>query len=153
MTSCSVKGGDDTLDGGAGNDILLGGAGDDTLIGGLGSDILSGGDGEDEFVWHDGDLDGGTDVITDFHVSEDKIDISDLLGQDETMEELLSDVSANVVDSNGIELTIQRDNGQTTQSIKLDNVVDQLNGIDTSHGSITGNDLTSLLNEIIKSHD
>ncbi|NOH42075.1 VWA domain-containing protein, partial [Vibrio coralliilyticus] len=147
------QGGDDTLDGGAGNDILLGGAGDDTLIGGLGSDILSGGDGEDEFVWHDGDLDGGTDVITDFHVSEDKIDISDLLGQDETMEELLSDVSANVVDSNGIELTIQRDNGQTTQSIKLDNVVDQLNGIDTSHGSITGNDLTNLLNEIIKSHD
>ncbi|WP_287226205.1 MULTISPECIES: VWA domain-containing protein [Vibrio] len=147
------QGGDDTLDGGAGNDILFGGAGDDTLIGGLGSDILSGGDGEDEFVWHDGDLDGGTDVITDFHVSEDKIDISDLLGQDETMEELLSDVSANVVDSNGIELNIQRDNGQTTQSIKLDNVVDQLNGIDTSHGSITGNDLTSLLNEIIKSHD
>ncbi|MBN3493139.1 Ig-like domain-containing protein [Vibrio neptunius] len=147
------QGGDDTLDGGAGNDILFGGAGDDTLIGGLGSDILSGGDGEDEFVWHDGDLDGGTDVITDFHVSEDKIDISDLLGQDETMEELLSDVSANVVDSNGIELSIQRDNGQTTQSIKLDNVVDQLNGIDTSHGSITGNDLTSLLNEIIKSHD
>ncbi|WFB46785.1 Ig-like domain-containing protein [Vibrio coralliilyticus] len=147
------QGGDDTLDGGAGNDILLGGAGDDTLIGGLGSDILSGGDGEDEFVWHYGDLDGGTDVITDFHVSEDKIDISDLLGQDETMEELLSDVSANVVDSNGIELTIQRDNGQTTQSIKLDNVVDQLNGIDTSHGSITGNDLTNLLNEIIKSHD
>ena len=86
-------------------------------------------------------------------MSEDKIDISDLLGQDETMEELLSDVSANVVDSNGIELSIQRDNGQTTQSIKLDNVVDQLNGIDTSHGSITGNDLTSLLNEIIKSHD
>ncbi|WP_143695514.1 Calx-beta domain-containing protein [Vibrio coralliilyticus] len=147
------QGGDDILDGGAGNDILLGGAGDDTLIGGLGSDILSGGDGEDEFVWHDDDLDGGTDVITDFHVSEDKIDISDLLGQDETMEELLSDVSANVVDSNGIELTIQRDNGQTTQSIKLDNVVDQLNGIDTSHGSITGNDLTNLLNEIIKSHD
>ncbi|USD95929.1 hypothetical protein CTT30_07485 [Vibrio coralliilyticus] len=147
------QGGDDTLDGGAGNDILLGGAGDDTLIGGLGSDILSGGDGEDEFVWHYGDLDGSTDVITDFHVSEDKIDISDLLGQDETMEELLSDVSANVVDSNGIELTIQRDNGQTTQSIKLDNVVDQLNGIDTSHGSITGNDLTNLLNEIIKSHD
>ncbi|ANW23017.1 hypothetical protein BA953_01695 [Vibrio coralliilyticus] len=147
------QGGDDTLDGGAGNDILLGGVGDDTLIGGLGSDILSGGDGEDEFVWHYGDLDGGTDVITDFHVSEDKIDISDLLGQDETMEELLSDVSANVVDSNGIELTIQRDNGQTTQSIKLDNVVDQLNGIDTSHGSITGNDLTNLLNEIIKSHD
>ncbi|MCG9597400.1 Ig-like domain-containing protein [Vibrio sp. Isolate25] len=147
------QGGDDSLDGGAGNDILLGGAGNDTLIGGLGSDILSGGDGEDVFVWHDGDLDGGTDIITDFHVSEDKIDISDLLGKDETMEELLSDVSANVVDSNGIELTIQRDNGQTTQSIKLDNVVDQLSGIDTSHGSITGNDLTNLLNDIIKSYD
>ena len=78
------QGGDDILDGGSGNDILLGGEGDDILIGGLGNDILSGGVGHDEFIWRNGHLDSGVDVITDFDVSEDKINISDLLIAGET---------------------------------------------------------------------
>ncbi|WP_270019388.1 Ig-like domain-containing protein [Vibrio sp. LaRot3] len=142
--------GDDILDGGLGDDFLFGGAGDDILIGGQGNDILSGGEGSDTFVWLDGDLDGGLDVITDFTVSEDKIDISDLLQPNETMEQLLDDISATIVDDNNIQLTIDRGNGQT-QSIKIDDLVDQIDGIDGSGGpSITGNELTSLLNEIIK---
>ncbi|MBU2895118.1 Calx-beta domain-containing protein [Vibrio hepatarius] len=141
------QGGNDILDGGSGNDILLGGEGDDILIGGLGSDILSGGAGHDQFVWRDNELDGGTDVITDFHVSEDKIDISDLLTAGETMDDLLPDISANAIDNN-IELTIHRDSGQY-QSIKLENVADQLSGLNINHGNIVGNDLTDLLNEII----
>ena len=142
--------GDDILDGGLGDDFLFGGAGDDILIGGQGDDILSGGEGSDTFVWMDGDLDGGLDVITDFTVNEDKIDISDLLQPNETMEQLLDDISATIVDDNNIQLTIDRGNGQT-QSIKIDDLVDQIDGIDGSGGpSITGNELTSLLNEIIK---
>ncbi|WP_260258402.1 Ig-like domain-containing protein [Vibrio intestinalis] len=142
--------GDDILDGGLGDDFLFGGAGDDHLIGGQGNDILSGGEGSDIFVWMDSDLDGGLDVITDFTVNEDKIDISDLLQPNETMEQLLDDISATIVDDNNIQLTIDRGNGQT-QSIKIDDLVDQIDGIDGSGGpSITGNELTSLLNEIIK---
>nr|WP_275436264.1 VWA domain-containing protein [Vibrio sp. Of14-4] len=145
------QGGDDTLDGGAGDDILLGGQGDDILIGGQGDDILTGGSGQDQFVWRGSDIDGGKDIITDFYVSEDKINVSDLLVGSETIDELLSDISANI-DNNDIELVIQRDSGQH-QSIKLENVVDQFSGLDLSTGSVTGTDLSNLLNELMMIHE
>ncbi|MGJ7093461.1 Ig-like domain-containing protein [Vibrio hannami] len=82
-----TRGGDDTLYGGEGDDILYGQGGSDTLVGGLGNDILVGGADADIFKWVDGDLDGSTDTIKDFDVSEDvtgykgdKIDLSDLFG-------------------------------------------------------------------------
>jgi parallel beta-helix repeat protein len=77
----------DTLLGLAGNDSLSGGAGDDKLDGGAGMDTLTGGAGADIFVFSNR-LDsyrnyntGGanlSDVITDFDVSADKIDLSAL---------------------------------------------------------------------------
>ncbi|MDN3697724.1 cadherin-like domain-containing protein [Vibrio cortegadensis] len=70
---------DDLLVGTDFDDILLGGDGEDTLVGGLGNDILTGGDDADLFKWVDGDLDGSTDRITDFSITEgDKVDLSDL---------------------------------------------------------------------------
>ena len=80
----------DTLDGGTGDDILDGGNDSDTLIGGLGSDTLTGNAGFDVFrfsandslintnVDNDGDgiLDFDIDVITDFDINEDRIDLS-----------------------------------------------------------------------------
>ncbi|WP_335944278.1 putative Ig domain-containing protein [Pseudomonas sp. G166] len=75
----------DTLLGLAGNDSLSGGAGDDKLDGGAGMDTLTGGAGADTFVFSNR-LDsyrnyntGGAnlgDLITDFNVSADKIDLS-----------------------------------------------------------------------------
>ncbi|MEG4631858.1 Ig-like domain-containing protein, partial [Microcoleus sp. AR_TQ3_B6] len=74
--------GDDTLIGGNGTDLLLGNAGDDllyggngtdTLRGGLGNDTLTGGSGGDVFVFASGD---GTDTITDFNLSNDKIGLT-----------------------------------------------------------------------------
>lgn len=77
----------DTLLGLAGNDSLSGGAGDDKLDGGAGMDTLTGGAGADTFVFSDR-LDsyrnynsGGAnlgDLITDFDVATDKIDLSAL---------------------------------------------------------------------------
>ncbi|ANS87376.1 Poly(beta-D-mannuronate) C5 epimerase [Vibrio scophthalmi] len=142
--------GDDVIDGGLGDDYIFGGEGDDVLIGGLGNDVLTGGEGNDTFLWMNGDLDGGLDVIKDFTVNEDKIDISDLLGQNETMDDLFNSITATVVDSNHVELTISRDNGLSTQTIQLDGVVDQIDGINSGSGNITGNELTNLLNELIK---
>ena len=91
--------GDDTIKGSAGFDLLSGGIGDDvldggddsdTLIGGLGSDTLTGGDGFDVFkfspddslintdvVDEDGNLVFDIDVITDFDVNQDRIDLTD----------------------------------------------------------------------------
>ena len=73
---------EDTLLGGSGNDILIGGDHSDTLIGGLGNDILTGGTLSDDnhtdtFVWQRGDT--GTDHIVDFNITDDKLDLSDLL--------------------------------------------------------------------------
>lgn len=75
----------DTLLGLAGNDSLSGGAGDDKLDGGAGMDTLTGGAGADIFVFSNR-LDsyrnyntGGAnlgDLITDFDVTADKIDLS-----------------------------------------------------------------------------
>ncbi len=64
---------DDVLDGGEGDDNLSGGRGDDTLDGGEGDDDLTGGRDADTFVL---DLMTGVDVITDFEIGEDMIDVS-----------------------------------------------------------------------------
>lgn len=56
-----------------GDDELSGGPGNDWIDGGLGDDLLSGGQGADVFIftpWN------GKDLVTDFHVAEDKIDLT-----------------------------------------------------------------------------
>lgn len=79
--------GDDTLLGGAGADSINGGAGADRIDGGSGADILTGGAGADTFVfasrldsyrnYNTGGANLG-DTITDFNVSEDRIDLAAL---------------------------------------------------------------------------
>ncbi|WP_211262098.1 hypothetical protein [Marinomonas fungiae] len=69
--------GNDYLDGGAGDDNLLGGAGDDLLFGGegYGIDTMEGGSGDDIFILNN---DNANDVIKDFDVNEDALDVTDL---------------------------------------------------------------------------
>jgi VCBS repeat-containing protein len=59
--------GDDRLDGGAGNDVLSGGAGNDWLTGGAGSNT---------FIFGKS---GGADVVTDFKVGIDHLQLDDAL--------------------------------------------------------------------------
>ncbi len=97
----NAGGGDDLVLGGAGDDVLygakdndrvFGGAGDDkltgnldndTLNGGAGDDTLKGGGGADLFAFTDdaglgGDL--GADVIEDFEVGVDQLEVGDFFG-------------------------------------------------------------------------
>jgi Ca2+-binding RTX toxin-like protein len=70
----------DTLYGGQGDDMLYGNLGDDVLQGGLGRDTLTGGDGADTFKFvtvNDSPV-STADIITDFQVGIDKIDLSAL---------------------------------------------------------------------------
>jgi Ca2+-binding RTX toxin-like protein len=78
------SGGHDTIDGGAGNDlifgqegndIIVGGSGNDTLTGGSGNDTLTGGDSNDIFRFNAPSE--GIDDITDFVVTDDKIQLDD----------------------------------------------------------------------------
>ncbi|MEG5263024.1 putative Ig domain-containing protein [Pseudomonas sp. JDS28PS106] len=70
--------------GGAGNDTINGGAGDDILVGGTGVDNLTGGAGADIFRFSSQSdsyrtaTTGSVDVITDFDVTQDRIDLADL---------------------------------------------------------------------------
>lgn len=69
--------GNDKIFGGTGNDQLFGGDGNDKLDGGSGNDFMTGGAGADTFVLNFG---GGSqnDTITDFDVTQDKIDVTAL---------------------------------------------------------------------------
>ncbi len=66
--------GDDTIFGMGKNDILIGNGGDDRLVDGRGRDTLTGGAGADVFEFI---ADGQKDVITDFELGLDRIDLTD----------------------------------------------------------------------------
>jgi len=72
--SLNGKGGNDTIEGGSGNDKIIGGAGDDVLGGGKGQDLLRGGSGRDTFIYRK--INEGRDVILDFELGKDVIDLS-----------------------------------------------------------------------------
>ncbi|NET03131.1 MAG: endonuclease [Symploca sp. SIO2B6] len=59
-----------------GNDAIAGGKGDDIIIGGRGRDLLEGGEGSDKFVYES--LRDRSDIITDFEVGKDLIDLSQI---------------------------------------------------------------------------
>ncbi|WP_340313837.1 hypothetical protein [Rhizorhabdus argentea] len=71
-----ITGGDgnDYINGDDGNDTLIGGNGNDTIIGEDGNNLITGGAGNDVFVLEG---EGGSNIITDFTVGQDKIDLSD----------------------------------------------------------------------------
>jgi Ca2+-binding RTX toxin-like protein len=62
------------LDGGRGNDVLKAGNGRDTLIGGDGNDTLTGGKKGDVFRFGEN---SGEDILTDFEIGVDVLDITD----------------------------------------------------------------------------
>ncbi|MEM6744843.1 MAG: hypothetical protein AAF676_14075 [Pseudomonadota bacterium] len=68
----SGKGGRDVLNGGNGKDRIDGGRGNDVIDGDRGNDRLKGGAGKDDFRFARGD---GKDVITDFRLNQDDIQI------------------------------------------------------------------------------
>nr|WP_208673957.1 FG-GAP repeat protein [Synechococcus elongatus]AZB73754.1 hypothetical protein DOP62_11755 [Synechococcus elongatus PCC 11801] len=69
--------GNDFITGLGGNDFLFGGGGNDILIGGSGQDFLSGGAGNDRFVYTA--VSDARDLIVDFNVKQDSLDLSVLL--------------------------------------------------------------------------
>ncbi|MCY4360893.1 MAG: pre-peptidase C-terminal domain-containing protein [Gammaproteobacteria bacterium] len=94
-----------------GDDTLYGGAGDDLLDGGYGDDELSGGPGADVFVVA---YDSGHDIVTDFSIDEDSIDLSALDGIDAMNDLILhqqgDDLVIDLLAHGGGEITLQNVN-------------------------------------------
>ncbi|MBA3449483.1 MAG: hypothetical protein H0T56_18125 [Pseudaminobacter sp.] len=67
------------LIGNAGNDTLNGGSGNDTLKGGLGADTLSGGVGNDTFQFNTALGVANVDIISDFSVPNDTIELENAI--------------------------------------------------------------------------
>ncbi|MBC7001273.1 type I secretion C-terminal target domain-containing protein, partial [Photobacterium sp. BZF1] len=121
------QGGSDDLVGGEGDDSLSGGNDDDVLQGGDGDDILTGDAGSDLFTW-DEDA-SGTDIITDFTLSEDQLDLSEVLsdgGDDKfTMDDLLAhtqsgDLTDTYDDQGDVNLTVKTEKGNEQKIILKD---------------------------------
>uniref|UniRef100_UPI00307C3768 DUF5801 repeats-in-toxin domain-containing protein n=1 Tax=Anderseniella sp. Alg231-50 TaxID=1922226 RepID=UPI00307C3768 len=73
--------GDNYLAGGAGTDTLIGDDGEDILAGGLGVDTLTGGSDADTFVLDLSAL-SDADVITDYLIADDTVDLTELFTAD-----------------------------------------------------------------------
>ncbi|AHF02168.1 hypothetical protein THIAE_00170 [Thiomicrospira aerophila AL3] len=122
-TTTTNAAGDLTIVGGDANDVISGGAGDDILTGGAGDDILTGGAGDDVFVWTLDDVVAGqtfVDTITDFGNGADKIDVSDLLPDGVTSDNISQYISFS---SDGtdttLSITTEVNGQQSTQEIVL----------------------------------
>ncbi|UTW45914.1 DUF4114 domain-containing protein [bacterium SCSIO 12696] len=98
---------DNRLDGGAGDDFIRGLGGDDTLIGGEGSDT---------FYWRSSDINDSLDLIVDFSLGEDiiELDLSPAL----TLETI------------GEWLSLSESGGDTVLSVDLDGSGDQYSSVD-----------------------
>ncbi|MBC6442774.1 MAG: hypothetical protein GDA53_06570 [Rhodobacteraceae bacterium] len=86
-------GGDDFLSGGTARDWLVGGRGGDRLQGGAQDDILTGGTGQDTFVFR---TDHGADIITDFSVGKDTLELHDATFSDLTIRKWAKGTGARV---------------------------------------------------------
>lgn len=146
------------INGGLGNDILNGGGGDDILIGGMGNNTLTGGSGNDTFKWEQGNT--GHDLVTDFTLGADKLDLSQLLqGENSSTASLddylhfkISGSGANVVTTIEVNAIV----GQApTQTIDLAgvNLASHYGVTPGSGGMITsGHDTATIIGGMISDH-
>ena len=107
----------DVINGSSGNDTLNAGAGDDVLTDGAGRDTLIGGGGADIFVLA---ADDQADVITDFEVGVDRIDLSDWNNLRSTSQLFLTTTSYGITITYGNEtLNLLSNDGQSISTSDL----------------------------------
>ncbi|SDG97118.1 Peptidase M10 serralysin C terminal, partial [Vibrio xiamenensis] len=89
----------------------------DSLNGQLGNDVLIGDEQANIFTWLDSTLDSGRDVIVDFELGNDKVDLLDILSDSPSTQEfnaLIDSISVSVSGDNvELEVPINQDDSQT----------------------------------------
>ncbi|PML40915.1 VCBS domain-containing protein, partial [Vibrio sp. 10N.261.52.A1] len=104
----------------------------------LGNEILIGNDADNIFQWVDSALDNSVDVVKEFTVGEDLLELSDILdatGSD-SVDDLIPEIDAELQGDNLV-MSIEHDGGE--QTIVLEDVKDQLidHVVDSSFDSIS----------------
>lgn len=115
------------------------------FIAALGNDILIGNDEENIFEWVDSALDNSVDVVKEFSVGEDLLELSDILDAtgNDSVDDLIPSIDAEL-QGNNLVMSIEHGGGE--QTIVLEDVKDQL----TEHVIDNNFDSVSALSELIK---
>lgn len=129
---------DDVLDALGGNDIL---------IGGLGNDVLIGGDGDDIFKWlHQTQPRNEHDIVSDFELGADKIDVSEILSDDMNLNALLGSIDIVKQNDNSLNVTLPSDGGDSVSITLKNDAVAQFDIYQS--GQISGDALNNLVADI-----
>lgn len=133
--------GNDTISGEGGNDLLHGGDGNDTLYGGDGLDTLFGGAGEDVFVFEAASAFNNIDVIKDFDIANDAIDLSDVLSSYDPMTDLITDWVEMTTSGSDTILKVDRDGTGGTYSLAQIATIQGVTGLTNEEALVSGGQL------------
>ncbi|MBI2234158.1 MAG: type I secretion C-terminal target domain-containing protein, partial [Micavibrio aeruginosavorus] len=134
--------GNDSLTGGAGADLLHGGTGDDTLYGGDGLDTLYGGAGADIFVFEAASAYNNVDVVKDFSTGQgDVIDLSDLLGSYNPVNDAITDFVQITTSGSNSSLFVDRDGLASTYGFTQIATISGVTGLTDEAALVTSGNL------------
>uniref|UniRef100_UPI003735B293 Ig-like domain-containing protein n=1 Tax=Photobacterium piscicola TaxID=1378299 RepID=UPI003735B293 len=139
--------GHDILTGGTGDDLLFGQNGNDILVSDAGNDILWGGNGADIFKLDLLNNNENTITVIKDIDSQDKLDLSSILNNDSSVDNILKHVTSAVIDNNNVTLTI--DNNTAQHKVELNGITDVYHDL----GSSTTDIVTSLFNHHVFTPD
>ncbi|MBV6633044.1 MAG: DUF4114 domain-containing protein [Alphaproteobacteria bacterium] len=94
--------GDDSIKGSKEANELIAGGGDDRIRSLGGEDTLTGGSGDDIFEWRSYDIDGDADIITDFDLNDDAIDLRHVMKNAETDDEIIARLNVEDTDDGAL---------------------------------------------------
>ncbi|WGY47098.1 VCBS domain-containing protein [Vibrio sp. ABG19] len=128
-------------------DVVIGEDGEPIIHAQMGNDLLIGYGGQaDVFTWLDAALDNSTDVVKNFERGSDTLDLTSVLSDDETFNDLLAKISIDEVESGDEDLTLRVDHDGGEQTIIIENGVD----IFDITGALDTDTANAILNQIVK---
>ncbi|MFA0067603.1 Ig-like domain-containing protein, partial [Vibrio breoganii] len=110
------------------------------ILAGLGEDILVGTSDSDSFTWNDGQLDDGTDVVQNFTVGEDSLNLNNILDDtgSNNLDELLASIEVFVV---GEDITLDIAHESGTQTIVIEDSREQFGDLISDSGNFNADDI------------
>ncbi|WP_025820456.1 Ig-like domain-containing protein, partial [Shewanella marina] len=129
-------GGRDIVNGQAGNDVINTGSDDDTVLTGQGTDTITTGDGQDTIVIvKEAQQESFNSIITDF-TGQDKIDLSQLLNNNTSIDNILNNVSSASIKNDELVIDFK---GNNEKKITIEHISQSYNDLGSSTHDIINN--------------